>query len=102
MTIHVLPEGLLARNLSSIKREDTELLEAWRAVANAKLVEFRNQAFRLALLSAEGVIRKSQGVDRLYTIAIAHGLVRALGDDHVQAIIAEPFAIRFSGEVVQQ
>jgi hypothetical protein len=77
-----------------------ELTEAWRAVANAKLIEFKTQAFRLALLSAKGVIRKSKAVDRLWTIAVAHGLERALGRDHLQAIIAEPFATNFPPEVL--
>jgi hypothetical protein len=31
-------------------------------------------------------------VDRLREIAIAHALVRALGEDRIQAIIAEAFA----------
>jgi pantothenate kinase-related protein Tda10 len=30
--------------------EDRELIEAWRAVANAKLAEYRRQCWRLALL----------------------------------------------------
>jgi hypothetical protein len=31
-------------------------------------------------------------VDRLYEIATAHALVRALGEDRIEAIIAEAFA----------
>ena len=30
--------------------QDRELVEAWRAVANAKLAEYRRQCWRLALL----------------------------------------------------
>jgi len=30
--------------------QDRELIEAWRAVANAKLSEYRRQSWRLALL----------------------------------------------------
>ena len=72
--------------------QDRELIEAWRAVANAKLTEFRRQCWRLALLVRQGSVDKAAAVDRLYEIAIAHALVRALGEDHVEAIIAEAFA----------
>jgi hypothetical protein len=72
--------------------QDREFLEAWRAVANAKLVEFRRQCWRLAMLVRQGVIDKSAAVDRLYEIAIAHALVRALGENRVQAILDEAFA----------
>jgi hypothetical protein len=72
--------------------QDRELLEAWRAVANAKLTEYRRQCWRLALLARQGTINKTAAVDRLYEIAIAHALVRALGEDRIEAIIAEAFA----------
>jgi hypothetical protein len=72
--------------------QDRELIEAWRAVANAKLVEFRRQCWRLALLAQRGMVDKATAVDRLYEIATAHALIRSLGDDRVQAIIAEAFA----------
>jgi hypothetical protein len=72
--------------------QDRELLEAWRAVANAKLVEYRRQSWRLALLVRQGVIDKAAAVDRLWEIATAHALVRALGEDRVQAILDEAFA----------
>jgi hypothetical protein len=72
--------------------QDRELLEAWRAVANAKLVEFRRQCWRLAMLVRQGAVDKAAAVDRLYEIAIAHALVRALGEDRIEAIIAEVFA----------
>jgi hypothetical protein len=74
--------------------QDHELIEAWRAVANAKLTEFRRQCWRLAHLVRQGTIDRTAAVERLYEIAIAHALVRALGDDRVQAIIAEAFAKR--------
>jgi hypothetical protein len=35
---------------------------------------------------------KAAAVDRLHEIAIAHALVRALGEDRIEAIIAEAFA----------
>jgi hypothetical protein len=71
--------------------QDRELIEAWRAVANAKLVEFRRQCWRLAMLVRQGAVDKTAAVDRLYEIAIAHALVRALGEDRIEAIIAEAF-----------
>jgi hypothetical protein len=72
--------------------QDRELLDAWRAVANAKLTEFRRQCWRLAILVQQGFIGKVAAVDRLYEIAVAHALVRALGEGRIQAIIAEAFA----------
>jgi hypothetical protein len=72
-------------------REDDELVEAWRAVANAKLAEYRRQCWRLALLVRRGIITKTATVDRLWEIATAHALVRALGDDRIQTIIDEAF-----------
>ena len=72
--------------------EDRELIEAWRAVANAKLAEYRRQCWRLALLVRQGVIDKAAAVDRLWEIAIAHALVRALGEERIQAILDEAFA----------
>ena len=72
--------------------QDRELIEAWRAVANAKLIEYRRQCWRLAHLVRQGVVDRTAAVDRLYEIAIAHALVRALGEDRVAMIIAEAFA----------
>jgi hypothetical protein len=72
--------------------QDRELLEAWRAVANAKLAEYRRQCWRLALLVRRGVIDNGAAIDRLWEIAIAHALVRSLGEDRIQAIISEAFA----------
>jgi hypothetical protein len=72
--------------------QDRELIEAWRAVSNAKLVEFRNQCWRLAILVRQGTVDRVAAVDRLHEIAIAHALVRALGEERVQSIIGEAFA----------
>ena len=72
--------------------QDRELLEAWRAVANAKLTEYRRQCWRLAILARQGTIDKTAAVDRLYEIATAHALVRALGEDRIEAILVEAFA----------
>jgi len=68
-----------------------ELRKAWRAVATAKLAEYRRQCWRLASLTAEGAITKADAVDCLWMIATAHALVRALGENHVEIIIAEAF-----------
>jgi hypothetical protein len=57
--------------------QDRELVEAWRAVANAKLIEFRRQCWRLAMLVRQGAVGKAAAVDRLYEIAIAHARARA-------------------------
>jgi len=75
-----------------VSSQDHELIEAWRAVANAKLAEYRRQCWRLAMLVRQGAVSKAAAVDRLREIAIAHALVRALGEDRIEAIIAEAFA----------
>jgi hypothetical protein len=66
--------------------------EVYKAVANAKPVEYRAQARRLALLVHQCVITKAEAIDVLWDVAIAHGFDQALGEDRVQAILAEPFA----------
>jgi hypothetical protein len=71
--------------------EAQELQQAERAVANSKLTEFRHQCRRLAELVRAGTVRKQVAVDRLWTIAIAHALIRSLGHDRVERIIAEAF-----------
>jgi hypothetical protein len=40
----------------------TEFVEAWRAVANAKLLEFRRQCWRLAEPVALGVVSKAEAI----------------------------------------
>jgi hypothetical protein len=75
-----------------VTAQDHELLEAWRAVANAKLTEFRRQCWRLSSLVQQGTLKKTAAIDRLWEIATAHALVRAFSEDRVQAIIAEAFA----------
>jgi hypothetical protein len=76
---------------SVVTLADAELREAWRAVANAKLVEYRRQVWRLALLVRAGTIDKTAAVDRLWEIATAHALARTLGSDRIQLIISEAF-----------
>jgi hypothetical protein len=78
--------------MTDVTVQDRELLEAWRNVANSKLVEFRRQCWRLSMLVRQGVVCKQAAVDRLYEIAIAHALVRALGEERVEAIISEAFS----------
>jgi hypothetical protein len=68
------------------------LLEARRAVANAKLNEYRRQCWRLAILVKHGALDNAAAVDLLREIAIAHALVRSLGEARVQAILEEAFA----------
>jgi hypothetical protein len=72
--------------------EDQELLAAWRMVANAKLAEYRRQCWRLAGLAQQGIVTRQPAVDRLWEIATAHAIVRALGEDRTQAILDEAFA----------
>jgi hypothetical protein len=72
--------------------EDRELIEAWRAVANAKLAEYRHQCWRLALMVRRGIVTRTATVERLWEIATAHALVRALGEDRIEAILDEAFA----------
>ena len=73
--------------------QDRELIEAWRSVANAKLAEYRRQCWRLAILVQQGAIPKADAIDRLYEIALAHALVRALGEHRIQAILDEAFTV---------
>jgi hypothetical protein len=56
------------------------------------MVEFRRQCWRLAGLVRCGAVIKVEAIDKLWAIALAHALVRALGEDRVEAIIAEAFA----------
>jgi hypothetical protein len=72
--------------------QEQEFLETRRACANAKLTEFRKQCWRLAILSRQGVVQKLAAVDLLREVAIAHALLRALGEDRIEAILAEAFA----------
>jgi hypothetical protein len=68
-----------------------DFLEARRAVANAKLAEFRKQCWRLSSLVRQGRAEKIPAIDLLWEIAICHALVRALGPERVQIIISEAF-----------
>jgi hypothetical protein len=83
--------GRTAREGAAMTPEQ-ELQEAWRAVANAKVVEYRKQCWRLAGLVRCGTIDRQAAVDQLAMIAVAHALVRSFGEDRIEAIIAEAFA----------
>ena len=72
--------------------QEREFRETRRAVANAKLDEFRRQCWRLAILSRRGIVDRIAAVDLLYEVAIGHALVRGLGEDRIEAILAEAFA----------
>ena len=45
-----------------------------------------------AMLAALNAVCKRAAVDQLYEIAIAHALVRSLGEDQIGAILDEAFA----------
>jgi hypothetical protein len=70
---------------------EVEFREVRRAVANAKLSEYRRQCWRLAGLVGQGAINRTDAVDMLWEIAVAHALVRALGEDCIEGIVAEAF-----------
>jgi hypothetical protein len=72
--------------------QEQELREAWRAVANAKLNEYRRQCWRLGGLAATSTVTKQAAIEHLVTIATAHALVRSLGENRIEAIITEAFA----------
>jgi hypothetical protein len=73
-------------------RQEEEFRKTRAAVANSKLGEFRRLSWRLALLARQGLVNKDAAVDLLYEIATGHALMRALGEDRVEAILAEAFA----------
>jgi hypothetical protein len=75
----------------SMTLQNRELIAAWCAVANSKLVEFRRQAWRLSMLVRQGVVDKRAAIDQLWEIAVAHALVRSLGPDRIAAVVSEAF-----------
>ena len=68
-----------------------DLRSAARAVALAKLNEWRRQCDRLAGLVRQGVIDKAEAIDALADIAAANGLVVAHGEALIQSALAEAF-----------
>jgi hypothetical protein len=75
-----------------MSRQEEEFRQTRRAVANSKLSEFRKQCWRLAILCRQGAVEKIAAVDLLREVAIGHALIRALGEDRIEAILAEAFA----------
>jgi hypothetical protein len=75
-----------------MSRQDDEFLLTRMAVANAKLNEYKRQCWRLASLTRQGAVEKIAAIDLLFEIAIGHAMVRALGEENIQAILAEAFA----------
>jgi hypothetical protein len=67
------------------------LTAARRAVANARLEEFRRQAWKLAHSVQRGLVDKGRAVDGLFDIAQAHALVAAHGEERVESIVIEAF-----------
>jgi hypothetical protein len=93
----VISQSELGRQAIGFAGEAEEFRETRRALTNAKLAEFRKQAWRLAILARRGVVNKVNAVDLLHEIAIGHALVRALGEDRISAILDEAFAEQFAG-----
>jgi hypothetical protein len=75
-----------------MSRQNEEFRETRRAVANSKLSEFRKQCWRLATLCRQGTVEKVAAIDLLREVAIGHALIRALGEDRIEAIVSEAFA----------
>jgi hypothetical protein len=70
----------------------TEFVAAWRAVTNAKLVQFRRQCCRLDGRVRQGAVSKADAVGKLREVSLACALVRALGEDRIESFIVEAFA----------
>ena len=60
--------------------------------AGASVLPWAGAVPSLARLMSRGLVGKAAAVDLLWEVAIGHALVRALGEDRVQAIISEAFA----------
>ena len=72
----------------------SELIEARRAVAIAKIVEFDFQCRRLAKLARLGFVDGSLVADELQQISEAHNFPETFGIDYVQRIMADAFGER--------
>jgi hypothetical protein len=75
-----------------MSRQEEEFRETRRAVANSKLAEYKKKCWRLAFLARQGVVDKLAAVDLLFEIAAGHALICGLGEQRIQAILAEAFA----------
>jgi hypothetical protein len=69
-------------------RSRKELVAAKRAIALAKVTEFRRHCERLAHLAADGVVDRVEAADVLYDAAVANGLVDIHGDDFIARMLA--------------
>jgi hypothetical protein len=59
------------------------------AIANAKIAEFENQAYRAGHMVRMGLLRRADAADLLYEAAIYNGLIFEYGQDRIQQIMAE-------------
>ena len=69
-----------------------------RAIAIAKLAEFKRQAFRVGDIVLRGLLSPAIAADMLYDSAVSNGLVSEHGEDIIQALIAKGFAVGFTHE----
>jgi hypothetical protein len=74
-----------------VTRSRKELIAAKRAIAVAKVTEFRRQCERLAHLATEGAVDRVEAADGLYDAAVANGLVDIHGDDFIGGVLAAAF-----------
>jgi hypothetical protein len=88
----MISEAELKRQAVGFAGEAVEFRETRRAVANAKLAEYRKQCWRLGLLARRGIVNRANAADVLWEIATAHALIRSLGEDRISAILDEAFA----------
>src|SRR6266404_3329131 len=59
------------------------------AIANAKIVEFENQAYRAGGLVCLGLLDRAEAADLLHEAAIYNGLILEYGQDRIQRIMAQ-------------
>jgi len=79
--------------LSSALSQDVK-----RAIANAKLAEFKRQAFRVGDIVLKGLLGRAIAADMLFDSAVSNGLVSEHGEDIIQALVAKGFAVGFTHE----
>jgi hypothetical protein len=75
----------------NMPRSHKEIIVAKRAIALAKLIEFRRQCGRLAHLAAEGIVDRVDATDSLYDAAVAHDLIGIHGEDFIAGVLATAF-----------
>jgi hypothetical protein len=72
-------------------RADREIIAMRRNVAIGKFLVFKEEAWRFAELVHAGVIEKIIAIDALQDAAEANLLIDTLGQDFIQAIMADAF-----------